>query len=83
MDIENINSMGLSRGHIINAVDNSLARLQTDYIDMLVLNGWDNSVSFTQTAINLHDLILTDKIRYYGVADFKGWQLQRLNDAAR
>jgi aryl-alcohol dehydrogenase-like predicted oxidoreductase len=83
MDPANINSIGLSRSHLFNAVNASLQRLQTTWIDMLVLNGWDNSVSFYDTARNLNDLVLVDKIRYLGVADFKGWQLQKLIDVQK
>jgi aryl-alcohol dehydrogenase-like predicted oxidoreductase len=83
MDPSNINSIGLSRCHLFNAVNASLKRLQTTWIDMLVLNGWDNSVSFHDTARNLNDLVAMDKIRYIGAADFKGWQLQKLIDIQR
>jgi len=83
IDINNIMSQGLSRGHILDSLNNSLKRLQTDYVDMLVLNGWDNSVSFSETARHLDDLVRMGKIVYIGVCDLKGWQLQRFVDKAR
>jgi len=83
IDTENMNSVGLSRRHLIAGVEKSLLRLQTDWIDMLVLNGWDNSVSYNETARNLDDLVRSDKIRYIGIADVRGWQLQKFIDAAK
>lgn len=83
IDPENINSVGLSRSHLLDSVNGSLERLQTDWIDMLALNGWDNTVSFGETVKNLDDLIRSGKIRYVGVCDFKGWQLQKFIDAAK
>jgi aryl-alcohol dehydrogenase-like predicted oxidoreductase len=83
IDPENINSVGLSRSHLLDSVNASLERLQTDWIDMVALNGWDNTVSFGETVKNLDDLIRSGKIRYVGVCDFKGWQLQKFIDAAK
>lgn len=83
MDINNINSVGLSRGHLIDSVKKSCERLQTDTIDMLMLNGWDPTVSFHDTVRHLDDLIKCEKIRYVGVCDMKGWQLQKFIDAAK
>jgi aryl-alcohol dehydrogenase-like predicted oxidoreductase len=83
IDVNNINSTGLSRNHIVDSVNWSLKRLQTDYIDMLVLHGWDNSVSFSETVRNIDDLVRIGQVRYVGVCDFKGWQLQRFIDSAK
>lgn len=82
-DPENVNSVGLSRSHIFNSVNCSLKRLQTNYIDMLVLNGFDPTVNLYETVRHLDDLVEHDKIRYIGVSDFKGWQLQRFIDASK
>jgi 1-deoxyxylulose-5-phosphate synthase len=82
-DPSDINSAGLSRKNIISSVENCLERLKTDYLDLLLLNGWDETVSFMETAQNLNDLVRTNKIRYYGVCDFKAWQLQKLVDSSR
>lgn len=83
LDIDNINSVGLSRGHLIDSIENSLKRLQTDTIDMLVLNGWDPTVSFHETVRHLDEMVKCEKIRYIGVCDMKGWQLQKFIDAAK
>jgi aryl-alcohol dehydrogenase-like predicted oxidoreductase len=82
-DISNINSIGLSRSHLIDSVNQSLKRLQTDHIDMLVLNGWDQSVSFHETVRHLDELVRHNKIRYIGVCDLKAWQLQKLIDTTK
>lgn len=83
LDPADLNSVGLSRCHMYNEVNAKLKRLQTTWIDMLLLNGWDHSCSFSSTVRSLHDLVTVDKIRYYGACDFKGWQLQKLVDAAK
>lgn len=83
VDPENINSGGLSRAHIIDSVKQSLKRLRTDYVDMLMLNGWDPTVSIHETVRHLNDLVRDGFIRYIGVCDFKGWQLQKFIDSAR
>lgn len=82
-DPDNVNSGGLSRNHIFNSVNSSLKRLQTSYIDMLILNGFDPTVNLYETVRHLDDLIEHDKIRYIGVCDFKGWQLQKFIDASK
>jgi 1-deoxyxylulose-5-phosphate synthase len=82
-DPSDINSGGLSRKNIINSVNNCLKRLQTDYIDLLLLNGWDETVSFMETTQNLNDLIRSNKIRYYGACDLKAWQMQKFVDSSR
>ena len=82
-DAENINSGGLSRTHIFNSVKNSLKRLQTDYIDLFILNGFDPTVNLYETVRHLDDLVQHDHIRYVGVCDFKGWQLQKFIDASK
>lgn len=82
-DIHNINSGGLSRGNIFNAVCQSLKRLQTDYVDLLLLDGWDSTVNIRETVRDLDDLVKSERIRYFGVCDFKGWQLQKLIDCSK
>lgn len=82
-DPTDINSLGLSRAHILNTVRTSLKNLRTDYIDMLMLNGWDPTVSVHETVRNLNELVENGLVRYIGVCDFKGWQLQKFIDAAR
>lgn len=83
LNSENINSVGLSRSHLIESVEHSLKRLQSPCIDMLMLNGWDQTVSFHETVRHLNDLVESGRVRYIGVCDMKGWQLQKLIDAAK
>ena len=82
-DPTNLNSGGLSRNNIITSVNHSLKRLRTSYLDMLMLDGWDDTVNVNDLVRHLDDLVRCDKIRYYGVCDVKAWQLQKLIDAAR
>jgi len=82
-DASNVNACGLSRQHIVHAVDACLARLRTSYIDVLQLHGWDETVEVFETLRHLDDLVTAGKIMHIGVGDLKGWQLQKFVDAAR
>jgi aryl-alcohol dehydrogenase-like predicted oxidoreductase len=83
VDEQNINSAGFSRTNIINTVRNSLKRLRTGYVDLLLLNGWDETVDVTELVRDMDQLARTDKIRYFGVSDMKAWQAQKIIDVAR
>ncbi len=82
-DTTDPNSCGLSRHNLINSVNESLKRLQCDYIDLLQIDGWDTSVSTFDLVRHLDDLVRSDKVRYIGCCDLKGWQLQKLIDYAK
>lgn len=82
-DPQNINSGGLSLNNIINSVETCLKRLNTNYIDLLQINGWDPTVSVFETVKNLENLIHRGLVRYIGVCDLKGWQIQKLIDYSR
>ncbi len=71
------NAWGLSRKHIIQEVDASLKRLQTDYIDLLYVHCWDGLTPIEETLTALDDLISEGKVRYIGVSNFKAWQLMK------
>lgn len=62
-----VNQGGLSRTAIFNAVDASLARLQTDYLDLLQIHRFDPTVSPEETMRALHDLVVAGKVRYLGM----------------
>jgi aryl-alcohol dehydrogenase-like predicted oxidoreductase len=81
--VDNINACGLSRFNIMNQINRCLKRLQTDYVDMLQINGWDYTVNVMDLVRTLDELVVDGKIRYYGVCDLKGWQTQKLIDYAR
>lgn len=69
------NDEGSSRRHILQSVHRSLARLQTDWLDILYLHGWDPVTPLDETLSTLHELVRQGLVRYVGVSNFKGWQL--------
>ncbi len=71
------NEAGLSRHHIIEQCEKSLARLQTDHIDLYQLHDWDGLTPLEETFRALDDLQRAGKIRYYGVSNYSGWQLMK------
>ena len=73
------NDRGTSRYHLMNAVEASLRRLQSDHIDLYYIHRWDPSVPIEETLRALDDLIRLGKIRYIGASDFAAWQLARAN----
>ncbi|GAC1358709.1 MAG: aldo/keto reductase [Herpetosiphon sp.] len=77
------NDVGLSRNHILQGVEASLRRLQTDYIDLYQVHCWDAATPLEETLSTLNDLVTSGKIRYIGASNFTGWQLQRAVDLAR
>ncbi|MGV2293249.1 aldo/keto reductase [Trinickia sp. YCB016] len=81
-DNESPNNVGSSRFHLIQAVDASLKRLQTDYIDIFQLHGFDAKTPVTEVLSTLDDLVRAGKIRYTGVSNFSGWHLQKSLDVA-
>ena len=72
------NDRGLSRRHVISAVEGSLKRLETDYIDLLYFHFPDPTVSPEELLFTANQLIRDGKIRYYGVSNFAAWQLCEL-----
>jgi aryl-alcohol dehydrogenase-like predicted oxidoreductase len=71
------NNVGLSRVWITREVENSLRRLGTDYIDLYQAHCWDPLTPLEETLSTFDDLVHAGKIRYVGVSNFTGWQLQR------
>ncbi len=74
---DDLNSEGLSRIHIIAGVDESLKRLNVDYIDMLYLHCWDPITPIEETLRALEDIVRTGKVRYIGISNFKAWQFMK------
>jgi aryl-alcohol dehydrogenase-like predicted oxidoreductase len=68
---------GNSRKHIMSAVDASLRRLQTDYIDLYQLHGYDRNTPIDETLSALDDLVHAGKVRYIGCSNFLTYQLVR------
>jgi aryl-alcohol dehydrogenase-like predicted oxidoreductase len=71
------NDVGSSRHHIITAVDASLRRLGTDWIDLYQLHGFDAVTPIEEVLGTLDDLVRAGKIRYIGCSNFSGWHLMK------
>ncbi|KAJ4481296.1 NADP-dependent oxidoreductase domain-containing protein [Lentinula aciculospora] len=79
---EYVNQSGLSRAAIFNAVDASLERLKTSYIDLLQIHRFDDAVPVEETMKALHDLLQSRKVRYIGASSMRCWQFARMNEVA-
>lgn len=71
------NDFGSSRQHITKSVENSLRRLQTDYIDIYHMHGFDGNTPIDETLHTLDNLIKSGKIRYIAASNFSGWHLMK------
>lgn len=71
------NDVGSSRFHLIRAIEGSLNRLGTEYIDLFQLHGFDALTPVEETLGTLDDLVRAGKIRYIGCSNFSGWQLMK------
>jgi aryl-alcohol dehydrogenase-like predicted oxidoreductase len=71
------NEVGSSRYHLIAACEAALKRLDTDYIDLFQLHGFDAATPVEETLSALDDLVRAGKIRYLGVSNFSGWHLMK------
>lgn len=71
------NEVGSSRHHLTRAVEASLRRLGTDYIDLYQLHGFDAIAPIEETLRTLDDFIRQGKIRYIGCSNFSGWHLMK------
>jgi len=77
------NGGGSGRKAIVNACENSLRRLQTDYIDLYWLHMWDANTPIDETMAALDDLVRAGKVRYLGVSDTPAWKIVEANLIAR
>ncbi|MET0596074.1 MAG: aldo/keto reductase [Polyangiaceae bacterium] len=77
------NGGGTGRKSIVSACENSLRRLQTDYIDLYWLHAWDVNTPIDETMAALDDLVRAGKVRYLGVSDTPAWKIVEANMAAR
>lgn len=76
------NDSGLSRGHILDAVDASLRRLGVDHIDLYQIHRWDASTPIDETMEALHDCVRAGKVRYLGASSMAAWQFAKAQHAA-
>ena len=74
------NDVGLSRRHLSTALDASLRRLQVEAIDLYQVHAWDPMTPIEETIRFFDDAVTAGKVRYFGLSNFTGWQLQRTVD---
>jgi aryl-alcohol dehydrogenase (NADP+) len=74
---DDVNDRGLSRKHLMSAVDRSLERLGTDYIDLYQIHRDDPSTPMEETLRALDDLIRSGKVRYIGASSMAAWQFAK------
>ena len=70
-----LNNKGLSRAHIVRSVEDSLTRLQTDYIDLYQAHGFDAATPIEETLRAFEDLVRAGKVRYVGCSNYPAWRL--------
>ena len=71
------NEKGLSRKHILDSIDASLRRLQTDYVDLYQIHRWDYETPIEETMEALNDVVKSGKARYIGASSMFAWQFAR------
>jgi 1-deoxyxylulose-5-phosphate synthase len=72
------NQRGLSRKHLMHAIDDSLRRLGTDYVDLYQIHRFDYETPIEETLEALHDIIKTGKARYIGASSMFAWQFAKM-----
>src|SRR5439155_17749249 len=81
-DPGNPNGGGNGRKHIYRALEGSLRRLRTDYIDLYWLHAWDTVTPVEEVVATLSDLVRAGKIRHYGFSDVPAWYAARAQTLA-
>ena len=71
---DDVNDRGLSRKHIMDAIDNSLRRLKMDYVDLYQIHRWDYDTPIAETMDALNDVVKSGKARYIGASSMFAWQ---------
>jgi 1-deoxyxylulose-5-phosphate synthase len=79
---EDPNDRGLSHKHIADAIDRSLARMNTDYVDLYVIHAFDADTPVEETMEALHDTVRAGKVRYLGASTMYAWQFAKMNHVA-
>lgn len=74
---EGPNGAGLSRKAITSEIDNSLRRLNMDYVDLYIIHRWDYGTPIEETMAALHDVVKSGKARYIGASAMYAWQFQK------
>jgi aryl-alcohol dehydrogenase-like predicted oxidoreductase len=76
------NDIGLSRGHIMASIDESLERLGTDWVDLYQIHGFDSVTPLDETMRALEDVVCSGKVRYIGCSNLAAWQIAKANGIA-
>ena len=76
------NDRGLSRKHVLSAIDASLARLGVDYVDLYQIHRWDYQTPIEETMAALHDVVRAGKARYVGASSMFAWQFAKAQHEA-
>jgi aryl-alcohol dehydrogenase-like predicted oxidoreductase len=76
------NGAGLSRKHIMSAIDASLARLDMEYVDLYQIHRWDPRTPIEETMEALHDVVRAGKARYIGASSMFAWQFAKAQHVA-
>jgi 1-deoxyxylulose-5-phosphate synthase len=76
------NDRGLSRKHIMSAIDASLRRLGMDYVDLYQIHRWDHRTPIEETMQALHDVVRAGKARYIGASSMYAWQFAKAQHVA-
>ena len=74
---DEVNAGGLSRKHIMDAIDASLTRLGMDYVDLYQIHRWDYKTPIEETMEALHDIVKAGKARYIGASSMYAWQFAK------
>ncbi|MFI7700178.1 aldo/keto reductase [Nonomuraea sp. NPDC049480] len=77
------NDRGLSRKHVLAAIDASLTRLGTDYVDLYQIHRWDHETPIEETMEALHDVVRAGKARYIGASSMYAWQFAKAQHTAQ
>lgn len=80
---QSTNAMGVSRLSVMREVEDSLRRLNTDYIDLYQIHVYDEETPMEETLRAMDDLVRQGKVRYLGVSNFTGWQIAHADGLAR
>jgi aryl-alcohol dehydrogenase (NADP+) len=72
------NDRGLSRKHLFSAIDASLKRLGTEYVDLFQMHRWDPGTPIEETLLALHDIVKAGKALYIGASTMSAWQFAKL-----
>ncbi|MQA28648.1 MAG: aldo/keto reductase [Luteitalea sp.] len=75
---EGANERGLSRKHLMDAIDRSLRRLGTDYVDLYQIHRFDPETPIKETLEALHDIVKSGKVRYIGASSMYSWQFAKM-----